>query len=364
MTNPDRLALDLYAAVLDDQPMEAPLATIAQAVGAHSLLLHVADLAEGERGIQGSSVKTALNMDPAIMAEYGELWVHHSPWLPQVMAHPDQLVELDRLVPPADYARSLLWNELSPRLEAFHCIAVNFRLPGAPGATLGFHRTRSMGGFSGAAVALAGRLLPHLRRALESRLRHRRAGLERVAVGGALHGAPLPMAVLDGAGRLTMANAALERLAAMRDGVELGPAGPVLADRAAQERLATAIAACLRPGSAPAPMLTEFGARLPSGGLPMLVSLLPLQPEGVLIQLLRPGTQPRDPRPLLMEIYGLTTAEARLCSALLAGQAPAEVAEAHGVALTTIRSQVRAVLEKTGSRRMPDLLAMLGRLAG
>lgn len=67
-----------------------------------------------------------------------------------------------------------------------------------------------------------------------------------------------------------------------------------------------------------------------------------------------------DPR-LLAARYGLTQAEARVGVALAGGLAPDAIAAAHGVAITTVRSQLRALLKKTGVTRQTELM---GTLAG
>lgn len=67
-----------------------------------------------------------------------------------------------------------------------------------------------------------------------------------------------------------------------------------------------------------------------------------------------------DPR-LLAARYGLTRAEARVGAALAGGLAPEAIAAAHGVAITTVRSQLRGLLKKTGVTRQTELI---GAMAG
>lgn len=59
---------------------------------------------------------------------------------------------------------------------------------------------------------------------------------------------------------------------------------------------------------------------------------------------------------------GLTAAEARVLEALCAGQAPAEIARAHGVGIATVRTQIGAIRVKAGVARIPDLVDMMARL--
>lgn len=64
----------------------------------------------------------------------------------------------------------------------------------------------------------------------------------------------------------------------------------------------------------------------------------------------------------LQDVYGLTAAEARLAVEIAKGMRPDAIALAHGVRISTVRSQLRAVLHKTGTRRQTELVGLLARL--
>jgi DNA-binding CsgD family transcriptional regulator/PAS domain-containing protein len=65
---------------------------------------------------------------------------------------------------------------------------------------------------------------------------------------------------------------------------------------------------------------------------------------------------------LLQHIYGLTPAEARLAILILRGESPASAAIRLQVSLPTIRTQLSAVLKKTGALRQADLVRRLSSL--
>ncbi len=65
---------------------------------------------------------------------------------------------------------------------------------------------------------------------------------------------------------------------------------------------------------------------------------------------------------LLQHIYGLTPAEARLAILILHGESPASAAVRLQVSLPTVRSQLSAVLKKTGALRQADLVRRLSAL--
>jgi DNA-binding CsgD family transcriptional regulator len=59
---------------------------------------------------------------------------------------------------------------------------------------------------------------------------------------------------------------------------------------------------------------------------------------------------------MLASSYGLTFAESRVLRALIDSQTVREIADTHGVAVTTIRTQVLAIREKLGVRSIDALL--------
>ena len=61
----------------------------------------------------------------------------------------------------------------------------------------------------------------------------------------------------------------------------------------------------------------------------------------------------------LMDLFGLTAAEARLARGLCQGDSLEEYAKDQGVCLTTVKTQLRAVLAKTGTERQGALIRLI-----
>ena len=61
----------------------------------------------------------------------------------------------------------------------------------------------------------------------------------------------------------------------------------------------------------------------------------------------------------LAVFFGLSPAESRLAVALLAGKKLSEVAMEFGVQITTLRTQLSSILQKTGVTRQVDLIRLL-----
>lgn len=105
---------------------------------------------------------------------------------------------------------------------------------------------------------------------------------------------------------------------------------------------------------------------------PLLMIFTPLRPEETMgafgtrplaLVLLHDLGQAREPDPfLLSSAFGLTPAEGRVAARLAAGDSAQEVAEQNGVALSTVRTQVRNIYEKMGVARQGELVAALATL--
>lgn len=61
----------------------------------------------------------------------------------------------------------------------------------------------------------------------------------------------------------------------------------------------------------------------------------------------------------LVELFGLTPAEACLAVSLAAGKRLEDIAEKRGVRMPTLRTQMRAILDKTGTDRQSDLMRLI-----
>jgi DNA-binding CsgD family transcriptional regulator len=57
--------------------------------------------------------------------------------------------------------------------------------------------------------------------------------------------------------------------------------------------------------------------------------------------------------------YALTAAEEKVLNGLVRGRTPEEAAAELGITMNTIRTHVRHILQKTGSRRIADLLNLI-----
>jgi DNA-binding CsgD family transcriptional regulator/PAS domain-containing protein len=77
-----------------------------------------------------------------------------------------------------------------------------------------------------------------------------------------------------------------------------------------------------------------------------------------------PDRAQRLPLQTIRAVYGLTPAEARLALLLLEGKSIAEAAQENEVSKDTVRSQLKQIFLKTGTRRQGELICLLASLPG
>jgi DNA-binding NarL/FixJ family response regulator len=107
-------------------------------------------------------------------------------------------------------------------------------------------------------------------------------------------------------------------------------------------------------------------------GAGVLVTILPLetgigcrQPFAtVAIFIQDPALTPPFPGEAFAKLYGLTSAELRVISAMAPGIMPHQVAEALGIDLQIIRTHLRNIFQKTGTARQGNVLALMARANG
>ncbi len=293
------------------------------------------------------------------------------------------------LVPDAEFLRSEFYCDFGRRYGLRYVVGTVVQLGEAGAMPIGLHRPEGMERFGAAEKRLLEAVLPHLRRALQ--LRHRldgaaasvappgTAALDALSMGVLVVDADLRVLVVNaaaeamtaGAGaalRLRRATAGTGRGAAAATTAEAGHRG----DRAALAELVQATALGGRSGGA---VRLRDATSIPA--LAALVMPLPRRlsdapgagmgrtADRALVLLRELAAAPAAPPvDLLRGLFGLTRAEAEVARALAGGATKRAVADARGLREATVRTQVRAVLDKTGAANLRDLERLLAGLRG
>lgn len=268
----------------------------------------------------------------------------------------------------AQFAESEFYQDFARRCHSFYALGFTVLLEGAP-LSVSVHRPRQFGEFDEHEVVAMERLQPHLVRAIQLSRRLLQAGQALSDVAAALDRLPSALLLLDGRGRPTLVNGAARRILRARDGLWLDRDGLRAATPTLTARLRKLI---LQSAMLSAGRSADGGGLLhlprPSGGPPLVALATPLPASSLLsaasqaavaLFLRDPANEPVASNERLERLYGLTAAEARLAVRLAAGEPLDEAADGLGVSRETVRSQLKAIFDKTNTRRQGELLRKL-----
>lgn len=287
------------------------------------------------------------------------------------------------LVPDREFVHSEFYSDFGRKLGLRHVVGTVLQLDGARSTAIGLHRPDGAAPFERAEAHYLECLLPHLRRALQMRRHLSGAPVSGLAGLAALDAIALGVLVVDADMRLLVANVAADAMIAGRAALGMrreagGDANGKLVVSAVNGTDGLALAALVRStalgGSPGGGVLLHDAHAEPAlaamvGPLPRRLTEASRQEHGriagqalILLRDLsaKPAPPPAD---LLRDLFHLTRAEAEIARALAGGATKESVAAVRGIRASTVRTQVRAILEKTGAANLRDLERLLGHLA-
>lgn len=214
--------------------------------------------------------------------------------------------------------------------------------------------------------------LPHLTTALS--LRRRLSELEsRVSdMESALDRLSSAVVLLDASAKPILLNRAARLILDAGDGLLLSRNGLLSQTPSEHQQLRAIIAKTAIAGSRTGRMQSGSLLITRSAKRPLHLLVVPLLPDGameardavVMVLIQDPDASPRLPSEVLRELYGLTQAESRLARSLLEGHSLSDVASLNNVSHETVRSQIKSVLHKTGTRSQGQLIRLLSFVPG
>ncbi|MDQ2860032.1 MAG: hypothetical protein M3T55_04755 [Pseudomonadota bacterium] len=365
--------LDLiYGAAAEPGLWVTVMERMTDTVGGNSAWLSKLDM------IDGSGSGVLARIDPTRPGEYLAHWSLRNPlsnvadpaaylrdWTPRILTDDD-------LMAKEDLVRTEIYNDFMLPQEIHSVLMIRLARQGSDVCVLNLHRPRRMDPFGRAEIDIAAAVHPHLIRAFKlSRVFSGPRTLGEAAV-AALDHSTKGLFILDGAGRLLHANRAGERILARRRGLGL-LAGRLTGPNASASR---ALEAVILAAASRDPAIRAGGSMaLPSadGRAPLSVTVAPLRAErwpmlgggpSVLASVTDLGADLNVSEARMRDLFALTAAEARVTSGLLRGERPRQVAEASGVSVTTVRSQLASIFGKTGAADQAELSRLLMRVGG
>jgi DNA-binding CsgD family transcriptional regulator len=176
---------------------------------------------------------------------------------------------------------------------------------------------------------------------------------------------PVGVVVLDPSSIPLFTNPAADRVVQKGDIFHLAANGALkLSDRSQRDQFEAFVSAMhgakpLEDGSAPTARFFIGRPSKPPVSITSSICRRPDQPLGVVLFIRVPDLAAQVPTVSLHALFGLTPAEADLANALVAGESLAEYCQRRRISVNTGKTQLKAVLGKTGTRRQAQLVRVL-----
>ncbi len=354
----------VYDAAADERLWPAMAPRIAQAFDCASTGLQTRDTRRGDVEL----LSLTANYDTASLKSYATYYAERDVWVERAAkVGPSKLLTSQDIITDEEFERTEIYNDFCRHLDLFYVVGSVFPVGPDTMAGLGIHRPRNAGPFGEADKAAVSLFLPHLQRALQIRERLRAANIERQATLEGLERSATATLVVSRDGRVLYANALAERL--LREGDAILASRGRIASRA---RKAGTLLACLIRDAADA----AAGQGKSPGGtvsirrddrLPLTVLVAPLRParDGFGSPIPAAIVFARDPEQLtpmsaaLRGLFGLTSAEAKIASAVAEGKSIEDLAADLRIGLSTARTHLARIFSKTGTNRQPQLVSLI-----
>ncbi len=280
----------------------------------------------------------------------------------------------EMVVPRSEFVRTEFYADYVVRHGLHDCMQVRiFDSPECIGV-MAISRTERVGAFEGEDVRLLRLLLPHLRRAMQTRLRLASAGIQHDFALEALDRLSHGVLIVDAQARVVYANSAAEAILRKGDGLAVEATsrklrGATSGQTSALHRL---VAQAADRGGTLAEGESSGVLRLDRlTGTPLLLSTAPVRAEVAWNVSPRPASLlligvPEDEAPPapahLRALYDLTPAEAAVAGRIALGNGVEATARALRVKPATVRWHLQRVFEKTRTHRQAELARLVERL--
>lgn len=290
-------------------------------------------------------------------------WVKRNVWgQRRPPAASGEIATTREMMPKADLLRTEMYNDyLAPR-GLHEGLRLALAVGGGWVQDISLLRDWKAGPFDAAERTFAGRMLPHLQRAVVLGEKLRAAEALRATGFAALEAVGQACIVLGRDGRPLLMTAEAERLLASRGALALGEGALAAASAGDARDLARLVgAAVARPGVGGSIRLGpgKGAAALVLRAMPLPAAPGALREPACLLLLGEPPRRAGEDTQDLAHRFGLTAAEATLAADLLDGRSVGEIARLRGRSVNTVRTHLARLMSKTGTSRQGELVRAL-----
>ena len=350
----------IYEAALEPAKWPAALRYFRRAIdtiGATLLL--------SEQGTEDPQLIASIGISSKAVELYNAHYIHIDPTVKASRHLPvGSLVSSSEIMPDSAWERTELYNDLMRKSGTFYISGSTLPVDKAGYAAIGLQRAKGAGPWQLSEQAIYKALQPHFQRALEIQRRLRASDQMLASLKETLNFSRGGVIVLDKRGRVVAANDEAVRITRGGDGLAIEKQELTAADATSTKRLHRCIA-----GSIQASIFNSGGTitvQRPSGSksYEILVARLPVECDlsqgcAAVVFVTDPEQSRTPPLRHLVDLYQLTPSEAQICLYLLRGHNLREIAERRGAAESTVRTQMKIILQKTQTRRQAELVRIL-----
>jgi DNA-binding CsgD family transcriptional regulator len=353
----------IYAAAADPELWPVFLERFAETVngGATSLLLYNTDERIG-------NVMASARCDPADLRRYNEYYASIDSWGVNGghLLTSGGVFSGQQLCPDNVLERSEFYADFLRPMNAFHEFCGIISVDGSAACVIASLRPKKRGPFGDSEKLLLRTLMPHLQGALA--LQRRIATLEISAASAmdVLDRLPYGVVLISAEVKVLLINRLARQIIDQNDGLTVIRQN-LFASRTEetrhlqkliQESVATSVGQGLRAGG-------TMNVSRPSQRSSFHVLITPVhlrnslplaQQPAAAAFISDPDCQLETPVQTLWHLFELSHAEARLAAVLMKGCSLREASEELGVSLSTVRTQLKKLFEKTGTKRQAALI--------
>jgi DNA-binding CsgD family transcriptional regulator/PAS domain-containing protein len=355
----------LYDAAGDPQLWPPFLLKLADAVGGTTTQMLSYDV----RKLNGN-VAAIVRVDPDNVSKYEQYYNRIDCWAVKGdSARPGNILVGQELCPEDVLARSEFYNDFLRPMDQFYLLTGIVRKDETVLSVVSTVRPQRAGPFSEDETRLLEVLMPHLQRAIQ--IHTRIAGLEHQArsAEAALDRLPIGCVLVNAKGMVVACNRSAGLILDQNDGLSMFRQMLCLRGQKENSRLQGLVRSAMSIGS---------GEGLGSGGVMTVarpsqrrdfqILVAPLPPgspwlrgvgPAVAIFVSDPESEPEPPDQILIRLFGLTPAEARLAAFLMNGKSLDQVGAELRISRNTLRSQLAKIFQKTGTTRQGELIRLL-----
>lgn len=348
----------IYEAALDDEQFTALPLVLAHHFHARSAVIHWLDSSRRSEVDATSGYYSASQM-----RTYTENFAANDLWTVAAArdACRNTAWNANDLVAEDDYAKSTFYNDWIRPMgdDTWRCAGAVMETSRGFGI-IGIHRGRSQPDFGNEVVDRLQEALPHLRRALAMRGKLQAYGSALESWNQIFEAGRSATFIIDALGRVRRLNEAAERLLEQGNLLELRDRR-IVPCCSQQAKRWSQMVCCATDQVSPSAGEAAFGQTVETVWTAEALPIVAGDLAGcalVTIAHWQDATQSGAKGGRLREIYGLTEAEAAIATLITEGQSLTEIAGARGTTRETIRSQLKHILAKTGTRRQAELVSL------